>query len=255
MNWIDARIAALSSGVKNILPPGDLRDLLTDGVIGGVGGIVIFLPQILILFFFVGLLESTGYMARAAFLMDRPMSKVGLHGKSFIPLLGSFACAIPGIMATRTIENAKDRLVTILIAPLMSCSARLPVYLLMIATLLPAAALPATWKAGLMLLMYLLGTLGAFGFAWLFKRTLFKSARPLMIMELPAYQPPRLKEILRQMVERSWLFLKMPGPSFLGSQSCCGSSPLTLNIPILKLPLRRKLRSALLVKQAISLNQ
>ena len=216
MNWIDARIAALSGGVKNILPPGDLRDLLTDGVIGGVGGIVIFLPQILILFFFVGLLESTGYMARAAFLMDRPMSKVGLHGKSFIPLLGSFACAIPGIMATRTIENAKDRLVTILIAPLMSCSARLPVYLLMIATLLPAAALPATWKAGLMLLMYLLGTLGAFGFAWLFKRTLFKSARPLMIMELPAYQPPRLKEILRQMVERSWLFLKNAGTIILG---------------------------------------
>ena len=216
MNWIDAHIAALSSGIKTVLPPGDLRDLITDGVISGVGGIVIFLPQILILFFFVGLLESTGYMARAAFLMDRPMSKVGLHGKSFIPLLGSFACAIPGIMATRTIENAKDRLVTILIAPLMSCSARLPVYLLMIATLLPAAALPATWKAGLMLLMYLLGTAGAFGFAWLFKRTLFKSARPLMIMELPAYQPPRLKEILRQMVERSWLFLKNAGTIILG---------------------------------------
>ena len=216
MNWIDTHIAALSSGIKTMLPPGDLRDLLTDGVIGGVGGIIVFLPQILILFFFVGLLESTGYMARAAFLMDRPMSKVGLHGKSFIPLLGSYACAIPGIMATRTIENAKDRLVTILIAPLMSCSARLPVYLLMIATLLPAAALPATWKAGLMLLMYLLGTLGAFGFAWLFKRTLFKSARPLMIMELPAYQPPRLREIIRQMVERSWLFLKNAGTIILG---------------------------------------
>jgi ferrous iron transport protein B len=155
-------------------------------------------------------------MARAAFLMDRPMSKVGLHGKSFIPLLGSYACAIPGIMATRTIENAKDRLVTILVAPLMSCSARLPVYLLMIATLLPNSSVSAWSKVGLMLLMYLLGTTGAFGFAWLFKRTLFKSAPPLMIMELPPYQPPRFKEILRQMIERAWLFLKNAGTIILG---------------------------------------
>jgi len=216
MNWIDAHMAALSGWVKGAMPAGDLRDLLTDGVLGGLGGIVVFLPQILILFFFVGLLESTGYMARAAFLMDRPMSKVGLHGKSFIPLLGSYACAIPGIMATRTIENAKDRLVTILVAPLMSCSARLPVYLLMIATLLPGEAVPATTKVGIMLLMYLLGTAGAFGFAWLFKRTLFKSAPPLMIMELPPYQRPRLKEITRQMVERGWLFLKNAGTIILG---------------------------------------
>ncbi|HTL68613.1 MAG TPA: ferrous iron transport protein B [Lacunisphaera sp.] len=215
MNWIDAHMAMLGAGVKAAMPPGDLRDLLTDGVIAGVGGIVVFLPQILILFFFVGLLESTGYMARAAFLMDRPMSKVGLHGKSFIPLLGSYACAIPGIMATRTIENAKDRLVTILVAPLMSCSARLPVYLLMIATLLPSKTVPVTTKVGIMLLMYLLGTTGAFGFAWLFKRTLFKSAPPLMIMELPPYQPPRFKEILRQMFERAWLFLKNAGTIIL----------------------------------------
>ncbi len=216
MDWIDAHMAALGGWVKGVMAPGDLRDLLTNGVIKGVGGIVIFLPQILILFFFVGLLESTGYMARAAFLMDRPMSKVGLHGKSFIPLLGSYACAIPGIMATRTIENAKDRLVTILVAPLMSCSARLPVYLLMIATLLPSTAVPATTKVGIMLLMYVLGTVGAFAFAWLFKRTLFKSAPPLMIMELPPYQRPRLKEILRQMIERAWLFLKNAGTIILG---------------------------------------
>jgi ferrous iron transport protein B len=143
MDWIDGHVAALGTWVKGAMAPGDLRDLLTDGVIGGVGGIVVFLPQILILFFFVGLLESTGYMARAAFIMDRPMSKVGLNGRSFIPLLGSYACAIPGIMATRTIENARDRLVTILVAPLMSCSARLPVYLLMIATLLPGDTVPA----------------------------------------------------------------------------------------------------------------
>ena len=216
MNWIDAHVAALGGWVKGAMPAGDLRDLLTDGVIAGVGGIVVFLPQILILFFFVGLLESTGYMARAAFLMDRPMSKVGLHGKSFIPLLGSYACAIPGIMATRTIENAKDRLVTILVAPLMSCSARLPVYLLMIATLLPNTAVPTTTKAGIMLLMYALGTFGAFGFAWLFKHTLFKSAPSLMIMELPPYQRPHLREIFRQMIERAWLFLKNAGTIILG---------------------------------------
>jgi ferrous iron transport protein B len=215
MNWIDAHVAALGTWVKGAMAPGDLRDLLTDGVIGGVGGIVIFLPQILILFFFVGLLESTGYMARAAFIMDRPMSKVGLNGRSFIPLLGSYACAIPGIMATRTIENAKDRLVTILVAPLMSCSARLPVYLLMIATLLPSTTVPTSTKVGLMLLMYALGTLGAFGFAWLFKRTLVRGSPQHMIMELPAYQPPRFKEILRHMIERGWLFLKNAGTIIL----------------------------------------
>lgn len=215
MDFIDGNVAALANWVKGAMAPGDLRDLVTDGIIGGVGGIIIFLPQILILFFFVGLLESTGYMARAAFIMDRPMSKVGLNGRSFIPLLGGYACAIPAIMATRTIENTRDRLVTILVTPLMSCSARLPVYLLMIATLLPAEAVPATTKAGLMLLMYALGTLGAFGFAWLFKRTLFKGGSEHMIMELPAYQPPRFKEILRHMIERGWLFLKNAGTIIL----------------------------------------
>jgi ferrous iron transport protein B len=215
MDVIDGAVASFGDWVKASMSPGDLRDLLTDGVIAGVGGIIIFLPQILILFFFVGLLESTGYMARAAFIMDRPMSKVGLNGRSFIPLLGSYACAIPGIMATRTIENARDRLVTILVAPLMSCSARLPVYLLMIATLLPGTEVPALTKAGIMLFMYALGTLGAFGFAWLFKSTLFKSAPHHMIMELPPYQPPRFKEILRHMLERGWLFLKNAGTIIL----------------------------------------
>ncbi len=215
MDWIESQTTALKGLVNGAMAAGDLRALLTEGIIGGVGPIIKFLPQILILFFFVGLLENTGYMARAAFIMDRPMSKVGLNGRSFIPLLGSYACAIPGIMATRTIENAKDRLVTILVAPLMSCSARLPVYLLMIATLLPGDAVSAGKKAGLMLLMYALGTFGAFGFAWLFKRTLFKSAPPHMIMELPPYQPPRLREILRQMLGRAWLFLKNAGTIIL----------------------------------------
>lgn len=216
MNLIDAQMAALGDWVKDAMPPGDLRDLITAGAIGGVGGVIIFLPQILILFFFIGLLESTGYMARAAFIMDRLMSRVGLNGKSFIPLLSSYACAIPGIMATRTIEDQKDRLVTILVAPLMSCSARLPVYLLMIAALVPGDRVPVATKVGIMVLMYALGTLGAFGFAWLFKRTLLKGAPPLMIMELPPYRLPRVKDVALHMLERAWVFLRRAGTVILG---------------------------------------
>ncbi len=215
MTMIDAIIGALTEAVMNIMPPGDLRDLITDGAIAGVGGVVIFLPQILILFFFIGLLESTGYMARAAFIMDRLMNRVGLNGKSFIPLLSSYACAIPGIMATRTIEDHKDRLVTILVAPFMSCSARLPVYLLMIAALVPSHQVPIMTKVGLMLLMYALGTCGAFGFAWLFKRTLLRGEPPLMIMELPPYRLPRIKDVAMQMVERGMLFIKRAGTIIL----------------------------------------
>ena len=216
MNWIDARMAGLADVVKDAMPEGDLRDLITDGAIAGVGGVIIFLPQILILFFFIGLLESTGYMARAAFIMDRLMSRVGLNGKSFIPLLSSYACAIPGIMATRTIEDQKDRLVTILVAPLMSCSARLPVYLLMIAALVPDDRVPVLTKVGIMLLMYALGTFGAFAFAWLFKRTLLKGAPPIMIMELPPYRLPGLKDVVLHMFERGWIFLRRAGTVILG---------------------------------------
>ncbi len=215
MNWIDAHMAALSDWVKGAMPAGNLRDLITDGAIAGVGGVIMFLPQILILFFFIGLLESTGYMARAAFIMDRLMSRVGLNGKSFIPLLSSYACAIPGIMATRTIEEPKDRLVTILVAPLMSCSARLPVYLLMIAALVPDSHVPVATKVGLMLLMYFLGTFGAFGFAWLFKRTLLKGEPPVMIMELPPYHLPRIKDVALHMIERAGIFLKRAGTVIL----------------------------------------
>jgi ferrous iron transport protein B len=148
--------------------------------------------------------------------MDRLMSRVGLNGKSFIPLLGSYACAIPGIMATRTIDDTKDRLVTILVAPLMSCSARLPVYLLMITALLPGDRVPVGVKVGLMLLMYVLGTGGAFGFAWLFKRYLLKGEPPLMIMELPPYRLPRLKDVVLQMMERAGAFLRQAGTIILG---------------------------------------
>jgi ferrous iron transport protein B len=213
MDWIDAGMGALAEWVGGLLPESDLRSLLTDGVIAGVGGVVIFLPQILILFFFLGILEDTGYMARAAFIMDRLMSKVGLHGKSFIPMLSSFACAIPGIMATRTIENRKDRLVTILIAPLMSCSARLPVYALMIAVLIPAAS--ALQKAGIMLSMYLLGIVAAFAMAWLFKKTLLRGETPMLLLEMPPYRVPHWKTIVVRMWERGLLFLRRAGTVIL----------------------------------------
>ena len=216
MEWIGVQVAALAGWVKGVMPAGDLRDLMTDGAIEGVGTIITFLPQILILFFFIGLLENTGYMARAAFIMDRLMSRVGLNGKSFIPLLSSYACAIPGIMATRTIEDPKDRLTTILVAPLMSCSARLPVYLLMIAALVPGDRVPLATKVALMLLMYAMGTGGAFGFAWLFKRTLLKGAPPLMIMELPPYRLPGLKDVFMHMIQRAGIFLRRAGTVILG---------------------------------------
>jgi ferrous iron transport protein B len=158
---------------RHTTAPGDLNSLLVDGVISGVGAVVVFLPQIVLLFLFIGLLEDTGYMARAAFLMDQVMSRVGLHGKSFIPLLSSFACAIPGIMATRTIESPKDRLATILVAPLMSCSARLPVYALLIAACIPDLRVLGFLRLqGLTLMaMYLLGIIVALAMAWLFKHT------------------------------------------------------------------------------------
>ena len=213
MDWINALFTQLSDWVTALLPPGDLRDLLTSGIIAGVGGVVIFLPQILILFLFIGLLQDTGYMARAAFIMDRVMNKVGLHGKSFIPLLSSFACAIPGIMSARTIESPKDRLVTILVAPLMSCSARLPVYAVMIAVIMPMAN---GWqKAGLMLIMYMIGIIGACVMAWFFKQTLLRSQKPVFIMELPPYRLPSWKAVVIHMWERSGLFLKRAGTVIL----------------------------------------
>lgn len=216
MDFLDDQVSALADWVKGAMPPGDLRDLISDGVIVGVGRVLVFVPQILILYFFIGLLEDTGYMARAAFIMDRLMSKVGLNGKSFIPLLSSYACAIPGVMATRTIENRKDRLITIMIAPLMSCSARLPVYLLLIAALFPTENVPVLEKVAIMLGMYALGTGTAFGFAWLFKRTLLKSETPMMIMELPPYRAPSIKSLAWRMAERGWIFVRKAGTVILG---------------------------------------
>ncbi len=217
-SWLENGVSLVGEWVGRILPPGDLHSLLVDGVIAGVGAVIVFLPQILMLFLFIGLLEDTGYMARAAFLMDRVMSKVGLHGKSFIPMLSSFACAIPGIMATRTIETPKDRLVTILVAPLMSCSARLPVYTLLIAACIPDVRLLGFFKLQgvTMLAMYLLGTIVALLMAWLFKKTLLKGDPPLLIMELPPYKMPVPKVVLRHIWERSKLFLRRAGTVILG---------------------------------------
>jgi ferrous iron transport protein B len=218
MDALQAVVDWLGGAVGGLIPPGPLNSLLVDGVIAGVGAVVVFLPQILLLFLFIGFLEDTGYMARAAFLMDRLMSKVGLHGKSFIPMLSSFACAIPGIMATRTIESPKDRLVTILVAPLMSCSARLPVYTLLIGACIPhMTVLGFLTLSGLtMLAMYLLGIVVALFMAFLFKKTLLKGETPMLIMELPPYKRPLLRVVLRHMWDRSRVFLRRAGTVILG---------------------------------------
>ena len=218
MDFLSAVVDRIGAFVGSLMAEGPLNDLLVNGVIKGVGAVVVFLPQILLLFLFISLLEDTGYMSRAAFLMDRLMSRVGLHGKSFIPMLSSFACAIPGIMATRTIESPKDRLVTILVAPLMSCSARLPVYTVLIAACIPDIRVLGFFKlTGLtMLAMYLLGIVVALLMAWLFKSTLLKGETPILIMELPPYKRPVLFITLRHMWDRSKLFLRRAGTVILG---------------------------------------
>lgn len=214
-SFIKDSLGNLGKLLYKVMPAGDLRALLSEGIIGGVGTTLAFLPQILMLFFFISLLEDTGYMARAAFLIDRLMSKVGLHGKSFVPLLSSFACAIPGIMATRTIGDRKARLITILVAPLMSCSARLPVYLLMISAFVPNR--PLLKIGGLTLLslpgatfasMYFLGMIAAFGVAWIFHKTLLKGVAPSFLLELPPYRLPSFKTVVLQMLERAGLFVR-----------------------------------------------
>jgi ferrous iron transport protein B len=218
MEWIRRSFERLAA-LADVIPPGDLHDLVQRGGIAGVAAVVTFLPQILFLFLFLGLLEDTGYMARAAFIMDRWMSKIGLHGKSFIPLLTSFACAVPGIMATRTIENPRDRLATMLIAPLMSCSARLPVYALMIAAVIPPKSVGMIFSVpGLVLFaMYALGTLAALGVAWLLKKSILRAPAPAFFIELPPYKMPSFRSIFILLWERAWTFLKKAGTIILGA--------------------------------------
>ncbi len=219
IGWIEAAVAWAQQAVVATLPAGFLRSLLIDGVIGGVGAVVVFLPQILILFLFIMLLETTGYMVRAAFLMDRLMAKAGLSGHAFIPLLSSFACAIPGIMATRTIEDPKQRLTTILIAPLMTCSARLPVYALIIGALIPNRDVGAgIGLQGLVLFgLYLMGILGALVAGTILRRTVTKGAPRGFIMEMPKYQTPHIRDILIGLWQRSMIFLKRAGGIILVS--------------------------------------
>jgi ferrous iron transport protein B len=216
-------IAALVGPPTGLLPAGPLTSLLLDGLLKGVGSVVVFLPQILILFGFIAVLEDCGYMARAAYLMDRLMSRAGLSGKSFIPLLSSMACAVPGILATRVIENRRDRLATILVAPLMSCSARLPVYLLMIGAFLPirSEANPggySWWVPGVVLFaMYLIGLVLAPLVAWVLKSTLLRGETPLFVMEMPLYKRPGLRTVVWRMLDAAGAFLRRAGTIILAT--------------------------------------
>jgi ferrous iron transport protein B len=210
MDAIDRVREAAARAAESVLPPGPVQGLVADGIIKGVGSVLVFLPQIMILFGFIAVLEDCGYMARAAFLMDRLMSRCGLSGKSFIPLLSSVACAVPGIMATRVIENRRDRLATILVAPLMSCSARLPVYVLLIGAFLKEGY--PSWLPGLVLFgLYMIGFVVAPLVALLLKRTLLRGATPVFVMELPAYRRPGTRAVLRRMGEAGWAFFLRAG--------------------------------------------
>lgn len=209
MDWIEAGVAALGEWVAGILPEGPLNDLLVNGIIAGVGGVIVFLPNILILFFFISLMEDTGYMARAAFIMDRLMHKIGLHGKSFIPLLIGFGCNVPAIMATRTLESRRDRIMTMLITPFMSCSARLPVYILLVSAFFPV-------YPGLVLMsVYLIGILLAVLTALLLKKTFFANSSDPFVMELPPYRMPTLRNTTIHMWSKAGQYLRKMGTVIL----------------------------------------
>jgi len=216
MNWISATVANLGGVVNGHMSAGPLRSLLVNGIIAGTGSVLVFLPQILILFFFILLLEDSGYLPRAAFLLDRLMGGIGLSGRSFIPLLSSFACAIPGIMATRTIPNVRDRLATILLAPLMTCSARLPVYALIIGAFIPARQLGLINLQGLVLFsLYALGVAGAVVVALIMKRVTLRSGHHSLLMELPEYHWPSLRNLALGLWERARIFLSRVGSIIL----------------------------------------
>lgn len=207
--WIESLVDLLSFFVRENMQAGPLKDLLVDGIIGGVGGVIVFLPNILILYFFISIMEDTGYMARAAFIMDKLMHKMGLHGKSFIPMIMGFGCTVPAIMATRTIESRNSRLITILVTPLMSCSARLPVYLLLAGAFFPE-------NAGLVLFgVYLFGIILSVIFARIFKKLFFKGEDLPFVMELPPYRKPTMKATVRHMWEKGKQYLKKMGSVIL----------------------------------------
>ncbi|MBI5060289.1 ferrous iron transport protein B [candidate division KSB1 bacterium] len=231
---IEAGVGMFARGADALLPAGLFKALIMDGMIAGVGNILVFLPQILILFLFIGLLEDVGYMARAAFLMDRLMAKVGLDGRAFLPLLSSFACAIPGIMATRTIASRKDRIVTILVAPLMSCSARLPVYALVIGTVFVAgqSVLGIFTVGGLVLMaMYTLSIFAAINMAAIFKKTILKSPPPPLFLELPTYKLPSFRTLGLNLLDRAKLFVVRAGTVILAATVILWA---VMNVPAVK---------------------
>ncbi|MBW2645335.1 MAG: ferrous iron transport protein B [Deltaproteobacteria bacterium] len=212
MEWLDFGVGWVGETASRLLPPGVFQDLVVNGIISGVGGVIVFLPNIMILFFFIALFEDTGYMARAAFLMDKVMHLIGLHGKSFIPMLMGFGCNVPAIMATRTLESKKDRILSILINPLMSCSARLPVYILLAGTFFAANA------GNVIFSMYLLGIILAIAIGRLFRTIFFKGEVAPFVMELPPYRAPTFRNLMLHMWDRSKIFLrKMGGIILVGS--------------------------------------
>jgi ferrous iron transport protein B len=216
MAWINSGVSALGAAVTHAMPPGALQSLLVDGVIKGAGSVVVFLPQILILFFFILLLEDSGYLPRAAFLLDRLMGSVGLSGRSFIPLLSSYACAIPGIMATRTIPNVRDRIATILLAPIMTCSARLPVYALIISAFITERSIGWFSLRGLVLFgLYVLGVLGALLVAFVMKHVTLRSGYQPLMLELPEYHWPNLRNLALGLYERTMIFMTRVGTIIL----------------------------------------
>ncbi len=213
MGWIENGFAFLGDSISYLWPNGSdslLLSLLVDGIIGGVGGVIVFVPNIFLLFMAIAILEDTGYMARAAFNMDRLMHKIGLHGKSFIPMLVGFGCSVPAIMATRTLENRRDRLITMMIVPLMSCGARLPIY-----TLIIPAFFPQVWQAPILWLIYLIGIMVAIGVAKLLRIAVFKGESSAFVMELPPYRIPTLKGVMVHVWERTWLYLRKAGTVIL----------------------------------------
>ncbi len=205
MEWIEALVEWIGDGIKALMPDGILKDMIVDGIIGGVGGVIVFLPNIVILFMFISLMEDTGYMARVAFIMDKIMHKIGLHGKSFIPLIMGFGCNVPAIMATRTLENRSDRLLTMMISPYMSCSARLPLYTVM------AAAFFTQYQAAITLSVYVIGIIIAALTAILLRQTTFKSQDAPFVMELPPYRIPTMRSVLKHMWEKAAQYLKKMG--------------------------------------------
>ncbi len=218
MDAVESAIGVSAGWIGALLPDSMLKGLLLDGVWGGVGSVVVFLPQILILFLFIGLLEDSGYLARAAVIADRSMRAVGLEGRSFIPLLSSYACAIPAVMAARTIENQRDRLATLLIAPLTTCSARLPVYALLIAAFIPERPLIGPFlgtRAAVLLGLYAAGFFAACGTAWLLKSAVLKSKPAPFVLQLPAYRWPTIRSLTFRLVDRSKIFLRRAGTVIL----------------------------------------